>query len=479
MINVVSVRVGDKYGPEYVAILHNMVSRNLSTVDHAHWCITDDPESLPEGVNAIAHDPTLPGWWQKLHLFSADMPWEDGERVMYFDLDVCITGRLEDLPKGIIRDWLWGTYNSSVMSWDHGEHREVIERFNPLDIERPGRLVDMEALPKGQINGGDQEWITEVGGWPIFPAEMCVSYRLHATAWPPSESKVVCFHGKLKPADVVGGWVPNVWKLNGFTSLPTMTGVNVSDDHIWANIEANMVRDLPWFTGFRERAEAVAIVCGGPSMRSSLADIKAQRRRGTKIVSVNNALAFLMESGIVPDVHVMLDAREENAEFVRFAPKATKYVIASQCHPAVFEALAGRDVVVWHNAFGDNGRFKGVLGELWNTKPVILVPGGCTVGLRALWLCELSGYKKIHVYGMDSCYHDDVHHAYSQTLNDGERTLLVQMGGKEYRCARWMARQASEFQETWFDLEKLGVAIWVHGRGLIPDMARNLRQEAA
>jgi hypothetical protein len=103
MLHVVSVRVGDKYGPEYTHILHNMIARNLSGEDHAHWQITDDPASLPEGINFIEHDPTLPGWWQKLNLFNPAMPWDKGDRVLYLDLDVCVTGRLEDFPKGIAR----------------------------------------------------------------------------------------------------------------------------------------------------------------------------------------------------------------------------------------------------------------------------------------------------------------------------------------------------------------------------------------
>jgi hypothetical protein len=80
---------------------------------------------------------------------------------------------------------------------------------------------------------------------------------------------------------------------------------------------------------------------------------------------------------------------------------------------------------------------------------------------------------------MDSCYSDDAHHAYAQPLNDGEDTLLVRMGTGEYRCSRWMARQAEEFRETFGDLQSLGVQVFVHGSGLIPDMCRSLRMERA
>lgn len=486
MINVVSVRVGSKYGPEYVDTLHDMLQRNLSTVDVSHWCITDDPDSLPRGVNPIPHNPDLPGWWQKVFLFSEAMPWAEGERVVYFDLDVCITGRLEDFAdhKGIMRDAGWPCYNSSVMSWDHGEHREAWERFDPSTMDKPGRVVPAECLPVGQVNGGDQEWLTEVGGWNYLPDDWCVSYKFGgAKDWPPNGSKVVVFHGDPKPADITDGWVPNVWKLNGYTSLPIMGGCNTTREAILENIRTNCQRDLPWFTGFGDQSVAAAIVCGGPSMRDSLEDIKAQKRRGAKIVTVNNALRFLLENNVTPDVHIMLDARPENVEFVRAAPSTVRYLIASQCHPSVLDALAGKDVVVWHNAFGDNAELREALDHWWeegpDQKPCILVPGGGTVGLRALWLAQLSGYRKIHVYGMDSCYHGEAHHAYAQPLNDGESLLTVTMGTKTYSCARWMARQATEFQTAYGELAAHGVQLWVHGKGLIPDIAKGLRLDKA
>ena len=52
-------------------------------------------------------------------------------------------------------------------------------------------------------------------------------------------------------------------------------------------------------------------------------------------------------------------------------------------------------------------------------KPVHLIGGGTTVGLLAMSLAFLRGFRKIHLYGFDSCYRGDEHHAYAQNLNDG------------------------------------------------------------
>jgi len=475
MINVVSVRVGQKYGIEYVTRLHDGIARHLAE-EQRHWCLTDDPESLPEGITAIPHNTTLPGWWQKVFLFCRQMPWGLGEEVLYMDLDVCVTGRLEGLPHGIIKDWHWPCYNSSVMRWTHGEHADIWERFTRDVIDRPTESLK-GLLPAGQINGGDQEWISQVSAWQTFPPEMFVSYR-DAVAWPPETAKAVIFHGKPKPDEITEGWVPGVWKVGGFTAMPELKGMNVTHDFAYGNVRTNVLRDLPWFSGFGEQDKGCVIVGGGPSLADSVQAIKDHRRRGLKIITVNNALRFLTDKGITPDAHVMLDAREENLHMVKDAPKNVRYFLASQVHPCVFDALSGHDVVLWHNAMGSGEELMEIIKPWFddgpNQKACVLVPGGGTVGLRAINLAWLSGYKKIHLYGFDSSYADGKHHAYLQSLNDGEPTQEVVLADKTYICARWMIRQSMEFQQTYLYLRERGIKILVHGRGLIPAMARLL-----
>jgi hypothetical protein len=478
MRHVVFVRVGQKYSPEYVAVLSDMMARNLSELDDIQpWCVTDDPASVPEGVRVIAHNPDLPGWWQKVWLFSGDMPWQAGERVIYCDLDVVVTGRLEPLfaAKGIIRDWNWPGFNSSVMVWDHGEHRQVWDHFDPAIIDQPS--ADLAPyLPKGQINGGDQEWIAKAApNFPILPPAWCVSYKQEAALYPPEGARIVVFHGEPKPHQV-SGWVADFWKIGGFTELPVMDGANVSQPTIQANIVANAARDLAWFTGFPAHKDTAVICCGGPSLADSLADIRFRKRQGARIISVNNVLGFLAEQGLTPDSHVMLDARPQNAAFLAQAPQSTRYLVASQCDAAVFDALEGRDVLVWHC---DAAGLEETLDALPNTpaRPMIPVPGGGTVGLRAMLLAWMSGYRKIHIYGMDGSFRNGEHHAYPQPINDADRTLQVQLNGNRYTCARWMVRQANEFRQAYQAMSQAGVQVFVHGDGLIPDLYRALRSE--
>jgi hypothetical protein len=65
LINFVCVNAGNYCGrgAEYVNTLFDMVMRNLSQYegDLRLWCVTDDPESLPEPVQAIP-PMQFPGW---------------------------------------------------------------------------------------------------------------------------------------------------------------------------------------------------------------------------------------------------------------------------------------------------------------------------------------------------------------------------------------------------------------------------------
>lgn len=496
-VNFCMVWVGDRYGVEYPTILADSIIRNASNLDEfALWCVTDRPSELPEGITPIPPPDWLPGWWAKCALFSPDMPWDEGDRVIYFDLDVAITGRLEDLAetKGIIQDWHWPCYNSSVMAWDHGDHRQIWDLLTPARLKRKAAPALRDLLPKGQVNGGDQEHITEVSKWDVFPPDWFVSYR-DAKAWPPNRCKAVIFHGSPKPHEVTDGWTPNIWKCGGLTSLPEFKGVNTSEDVRLEHVRLSVQRDLEWFTGFRDEGRTCVIVGGAPSMKNHVADIRWwARQKKARIVSVNNAWRFLVENGVTPDVHVMLDARPENAEFLRGAPKSMRVLLASQCHPDVFDVAAeqGLEVVLWHNGYDKgNEKLQEILSPWWdrgpNQRPCILVPGGSTVGLRTLWLAAYSGFRTIHLYGIDSSYTSSgAHHAYAQPLNDGETILDVVRGEKAYRCAPWMVRQAHEFGETWGDLlnhteldgSPAPVTVHVHGAGLIPDIARDLRAEA-
>ena len=186
------------YGTIHVERLCKMVAEHIEQ-PYRFLCLTNEHvscESLPLVKG-------WPGWWSKIELFCPDL-FKMNERVLYLDLDVTVTEKLDGLadypaPFVAIQDWLRPTINSSVMSWDAGVADHIFENFTD-DV--------MERLT------GDQDWITEqMPHAETFPRDWCVSYRKSVVplrrfmlpgqpvAVPPG-AKVVVFHGFPKPWEV-------------------------------------------------------------------------------------------------------------------------------------------------------------------------------------------------------------------------------------------------------------------------------------
>jgi hypothetical protein len=384
---------------------------------------------------------------------------------LFFDLDTVITGQLDQIASydGIfatLRDFYRPNgLQSSVMAWQAGGYSTAYwETF-----ERAGCPMDDP--------GGDQAWLERVYIVPDLLQEkypdLFVSYK--QIKGPPPKASVVVFHGKPRPHEVLTGWVPEVWKVGGLSRVELNAVCNTARDEIMGNVRSAVERDLNWFDfdGLVHDGH-VAIVGGGPSLLDKIDEIRWRQQNGQSIWALNGTAAVLRDHGIWVDAHVILDARPENASFINH--KAAEYLIASQCAPAVFERLDRANVTLWHP------HIDGMEEELSSVKdkPVHLIGGGTTVGLLAMSLAFLRGYRQIHLYGFDSCYQGDEHHAYAQNMNDGERIIDVLFDGQKYRCAPWMAGQADEFQGLAEYMIGQGAVITAHGSGLIPAMAYEL-----
>lgn len=153
MINVICVKWGDKFRPDFVNRLYTMVDRNL-TLDFKFYCYTDDREGIRDQVNIIdiPEENDLEVWWNKLALFQKDM--FEGT-CLFFDLDVVIQNNIDhfvtylddtcltkvksywkDESKtkyGIDFDDLKSSYdmtnNSSVMLWEGDTLAHIWEHF--------------------------------------------------------------------------------------------------------------------------------------------------------------------------------------------------------------------------------------------------------------------------------------------------------------------------------------------------------------
>ena len=459
MLQIVCINAGNYLGrgKEYVQILADMVSRNLAEGYEGQFTVfTDDPEDYP-GINKrpLPHD-GLNGWFNKLALFKKGV-FDEGDRVIFLDLDTVLAGPLDDIfayngKFAILRDFYrpWGK-QSSVMAWTPCE--DTYHIWNSF-----------EASEFPNMPGGDQEWIELTYQNPdiwqdLYPGRF-VSFKVHCKDGPPKKSSVIVFHGNPRPHDV-GGWVEKIWCIDGAT-VPEMLCVgNTSEDQVIENVKHAISLNLPELQAAEAHDGCAVLIGGGPSLKHSLADIKRHKDAGHIIFATNNTYKFLHENGVTPDFHVMLDARPENAEFV--PDMATGYY-ASQCDASVFDRA--KKAILWHT-FEVADIVEG---------PHAFIGCGSTVGLKSIGLVAALGYRNIHIYGYDSSYSDDDHHAYDQALNNDEKIIGIQVGEVSFKASPWMATQANEFVELVPQLTSMGCEITVHGSGLIPYLAMNFHQ---
>lgn len=465
ILNIICINAGNYLGrgSEYVNILADMVARNISKeTAYKFICFTDNPENLDIEIDARPLPENLEGWWNKLALFKEGL-FPDGDRILYLDLDTIITSGLDEIIKykgefAILRDFYrTDGLQSSVMAWEANTQAHIWEWW-----VKAGKPL---------LNGGDQEWIEEslyrVDKWQDLYPDSFVSYKVHARKEIPANAKMVIFHGQPRPHEVTTGWMPHIWKIGGGSVMELTQVCNTDDSVITKNIKSALGQNHKWLQMAAPHDGHAVIVGGAPSLKFNLKEIELRQQNNQIIFATNNAFNYLRANGIKPEVHVMLDAREENIEFVPQRGNTQCYY-SSQCHPDVIKEASKHDLILWHPMI------ESIFEIIGNDTGDALVGGGSTVGMKAIALAYILGYRKFHLYGMDSSYSEGENHAYKQPLNDSEKVIEVTMNGSKYQSAPWMCTQVEDFKITARELVQQGCVLTVHGNGLLPDVAQNL-----
>jgi hypothetical protein len=249
--------------------------------------------------------------------------------------------------------------------------------------------------------------------------------------------------------------------------------VNTTDDVLLAHIKSSIRRGHQQINRFPPNPDQVCLVGGGPSLESTLPELRQLIFEGAKLVTVNGAYHWCLERNLQPKTQIVMDARESNARFVTPAVPQCNYLLASQCHPATWDAVAGRPkVYIFHAAAGDDPGAKDVLDAYYG-KQWYGIGGGTTVATRALWLLRTLGYLRFHLFGVDSCWMDGKHHAYDQPENAKDRRLPFKVEpvgrpdlARTFVCAPWHVKQAEDFLQE-IRINGNNFLIQVHGNGLL------------
>lgn len=255
--------------------------------------------------------------------------------------------------------------------------------------------------------------------------------------------------------------------------------VNTTDEQILANIKASIRRGHPQMRTGPVRPERICLVGSGPSLNDTGDELRTLLWEGAILVTLNGAYHWCLERNLRPNTQIIMDARPSNARFLQPAVPHCRYVLASQCAPAVWDAVAGRDNVwIFHAAVRQESAICEVL-DTYYCGQWIGIGGGTTVASRALNLLRTVGYVRFDLFGIDCCWHGDQHHAFEQPENASDKRARVFVGVKDqpgqtpFLVSPWMLKQYEDFLTT-LKINGKHFQIHVHGRGMLAHTVQRL-----
>lgn len=233
MYTVVCMKWGDKYGPEYVNKLFNMVKRN-TTLPFKFICFTDNDKGLDSAIESrplpeMDLPPDKERGWRKLSLFRKNVGLEG--RVLFLDLDTVIVANIDDYftmdGKFIfIEHWKpsekQGIGETAVYRFEAGELQFLYDDFmaNISKIKTSYRheqaYVSSVLSQKGIASFWPKKWM------PSFKYNCMYPFPLNFFFEPklPPEAKMVVFHGNPTPDQAIAGKVKGIKKYIRFVKTP-------------------------------------------------------------------------------------------------------------------------------------------------------------------------------------------------------------------------------------------------------------------
>lgn len=209
----------------------------------------------------------------------------------------------------------------------------------------------------------------------------------------------------------------------------------------------------------------IAVVCFGPSLNDTWEKV----RDFDYIITCSGAHPFLIERGIIPTWHVAVDPLPKNTVTLIGPPHpAVEYLIASTCHPDVFDHLEGFTVKLWHVFASEAEALRTLPRGEW------ALTGGSSVGLRAMAIARHFGFTQQHIFGMDGSGGSSGKHAAAHPGQPKDHAL-VEYEGVTYQTTPAFLACA---KQTFHELNQLyDVEATFYGEGLVQAMARNYKRE--
>lgn len=180
------------------------------------------------------------------------------------------------------------------------------------------------------------------------------------------------------------------------------------------------------------RGKPLAIVGGGHPL-----DLDALRDWSGDIWAVNGTHDWLLDQGISS----YLFMGDPHPCMIDYVHKAEKAVMASICHPTIFDALEGKDVSLWH------------IGDVCEDAPFV-ARGVNTAASRAHMVGIWMGYCEQHYFGFSGSYVDagvtgpaNSHVYVKPEEHSHDQQLIIQADGEYFRTNLALMQQCEFFAE--------------------------------
>lgn len=244
--------------------------------------------------------------------------------------------------------------------------------------------------------------------------------------------------------ELVGDWEEAPYSAEG--------GFPVEHKQYIENVRANCLLDLPNLSVSRDHDKIMVMVCGGPTARLYLEDIRKKAQDDQYVIFTSNKTHdWLIDNGIIPDYDFVIDPKPSKIKDVQNPRQDVHYLIGMGCDHKVFLALEGYKVTRVFTVSGiGNPTDVDVIRALFPYQDICFVGGGTMAGLRAMSLADVMGFLTVEYYGFDSCYFDRDENGkpiyYSYDKKRTENIMEAQTAdGRTFLTSPVFASQARQF----------------------------------
>ena len=205
----------------------------------------------------------------------------------------------------------------------------------------------------------------------------------------------------------------------------------------------------------------ITIVGYGPSLEDTWESIKPP------LITMSGSLKFLIDKGLQPGAgwfHVDVDPRPHKLDLLALHPAVT-YLMGTVCHPKAWEMLRGMKVFLWHAMSGDHT-------PEWIREHHVdnmLVAAGSCIGLCAVHIGGVLGYRRFEIHGFDGSWRGDKRHAGLHTGMLQGKIEAINPSGRKFITSRLMANANEEVK---YMLKNFPIFCVFHGDGLMQDWVR-------